>query len=64
MFDWILNMPLLPVNNKETNYRIWKTLWSLFMNGVQLSQGYRTTTRKHITQSPEVPGTHLIDPEE
>ena len=25
MFDWILNMPLLPVKNKETNYLIWKT---------------------------------------
>ena len=35
-----------------------------FYEWVQLSQGYRTTTRKQITQSPEVPGTHLIDPEE
>ena len=23
-----------------------KTLWSLFINGTQLSQGYRTTTRR------------------
>ena len=26
MFDWVLNTPLLPVKNKETNYLIWKKL--------------------------------------
>ena len=43
---WVLKMPLLPVKNKETNYLYvkLKTL-SLFMEGVQLSQGCTTTTR-------------------
>ena len=51
MFDWVVNTPLLPVKNKETNHVIekLKTLWPLFMDGVQLSQGYRATTRRHFT---------------
>ena len=40
------------------------TLWPFFMDEVQLSQGYRTTTRGRLVftiKSPWGPGTHLID---
>ena len=58
MFDWVVNTPLLPVKNKETNHVIekLKTLWPLFMDGVQLSQGYRATTRMHFTFYHPAPG--------
>ena len=26
-----------------------KALWSVFMNGIQLLEGYRATTRRHFT---------------
>ena len=26
-----------------------KALWSVFMNGIQLPEGYRATTRRHFT---------------
>ena len=32
-----------------------KTLWPLFMNGVQLSQGYRGTTKRQFTFYQSVP---------
>ena len=37
---------------------------ALFMDGVQLSQGYKATMRSLLLftiQFPGVPGTHLID---
>ena len=38
------------------------TLWPLFVDGVQLSQGYRATTRRQfIFHYSGLPGTHLID---
>ena len=38
------------------------TLWPLFMEGVQLPQGYRATSRRQFTTKfPEIPGTHFID---
>ena len=43
-------------------YQKLKTLWPLFLDGVQLSQGYRATVRRQLlftAQSPGVPGTHL-----
>ena len=50
MFDWLLNTPLLPVIKKQIIlYEKYKTLWPLFMNGVQISQGYRATARKQFT---------------
>ena len=45
-------------------YQSIKGLWSLFMDGVRLSQCHRATTRRQFTfttRSPGVPGTHLID---
>ena len=67
MFDWILNMPLLPVKNKEIIlYEKLKTLWSLFMDGIQLSQGYRATLKRQFyfyhSFLRSSPGTHLTDP--
>ena len=38
-----------------------KSLWPLFIDEVQLSQGYRATTRSPFHSVPGVPGTHLID---
>ena len=41
-----------------------KTLLSLFMEGVQLPQGYRTIMRRSSLftfRSPGVPGTHFIN---
>ena len=32
-----------------SRYLIFKTLWPIFMNGVQLSQGYRATSGKQFT---------------
>ena len=32
-----------------------KTLWPLFMDGVQLSQGYRVTSRRHFTFCHSIP---------
>ena len=48
MFDWILNMPQLPVKNKERNYLAWKT-WFHVMDGVQLFQGYLAAKRRQFT---------------
>ena len=41
-----------------------KTLWTLFMDGVQLTQGYKATTRRPFiftTTFPKIPDTHLTD---
>ena len=42
-------------------------IYPIFTEAIQLSQGYRATTRKQFKESftikfPEIPGTHLIDP--
>ena len=40
------------------------TLQRLFMDGVQLPQGYRATSRRQFTfttKLPEIPRTHFID---
>ena len=43
-------------------YEKLKTLWSFSMDGVQMFQGYRANTRRQFTtQSPGIPGTHLIN---
>ena len=67
MFGWVLNMPLLPVKNKETialkltkhklkiKLKKHKTLWPIFRDGVQLSQSYRCTTRRHFTFYHSIP---------
>ena len=61
MFDWILNMPLLPVKNKEIIlYEKLKTLWSLFMDGIQLSQGYRATLKRQFYFLPLIPEEFLV----
>ena len=51
MFNWVLNTSLLRVKNKKTDYLTCKlkTLLLLFMDGVQLSQGYRATARRQFT---------------
>ena len=41
----------LPHNKKTWNF-LKKTLWSLFMDGVQPPQGYRATTRRQFTFLP------------
>ena len=50
-------MPLLPVKSKKEIilYEKLKTLWPLFMDGVQLSQGYRATKRRQFTFYHSVP---------
>ena len=43
-----------------------KTLWSLSIGGIQLSQGYRDSmggSLRFTSKSLEVLGTHLINPE-
>ena len=38
-----------------------KTLWSFFMDRVQMAQNYRATMRRQLvftTKFPEIPGTH------
>ena len=36
--------------SRSLHYRFWwKKTWPLFMDGVQLSQGYRATTKKQFT---------------
>ena len=51
MFDRVLNTCLLPVKLE--------TLWPLFMDRVQLSQGYRTTKRRL-----RAPGSFLLTSED
>ena len=41
-----------------------KTLRPLFIDGLQLAQGYRRTTRRQFTfyfRSPRLPGTYLVN---
>ena len=52
------------MNNKQKNY--FKTLYHLFIDGVQLFQGYRATVRRQFTfyfttVFPEILVTDLID---
>ena len=50
MFDWVLNTPLLPVKNKEIIlYEKLKILYPLFMDVVQLSEGYTAPKRRQFT---------------
>ena len=51
MFNWVFNMNLLSVKNKKKIilYEKCKTLQPLFINGVQLSQGYRAIARRQFT---------------
>ena len=37
------------------NFFLKKSLWSFFMDGVQLPQGYRATTRRHSTFTTKLP---------
>ena len=51
MFGLVVNIPLLPVRIKKQIilYEKLKTVWPLFISAVQLSQGYRGTTRRQFT---------------
>ena len=66
MFDWVLNMSLLPAKNKKTDYLISKNfmarpfLWMGF-NCLKATQPLQEDTLLFTTQSPGVPGTHLIE---
>ena len=69
MFDWVLNMPLLPLKTKETNHLIY--IKNLKLYGLLLRMGFNCLTVTEplrgdkllfTTQSPGVPGTHLINP--
>ena len=56
-------MFLLAVNQAKFYNIGQKTLWSSFMDGGQLSQGYRATSRRQFaftTKFPGISGTHLI----
>ena len=44
----------------ESNWGIKKTLWPLFMDGSQMSEGYRGSLL-FTTKSPGVLKTHFID---
>ena len=62
--DWVLNTPLLPVNNKEIIYGKLKTLWPLFnplLNCLKGTKPLQGDSLLFTTQSLGVPGTHLID---
>ena len=51
MFEWVLNISLVSVKNKQTNYLTWKNenFMAFFWDGVQLCQGYRATMRRQFT---------------
>ena len=49
-FDWYILVKLLKRNFKKK-----KTLWSLFVNGVQLPHGYRAISRRQLTFYHYVP---------
>ena len=54
MFDSVLNMPLCKeLRNKS--YDKFKTLWPQFMDGTQLSQGYRATVRRQFAFYHPIP---------
>ena len=49
---------------KISDGNIKKKLWPLFMDRVQLPQGYRATSRGNLlftTKFSEIPGTHFIN---
>ena len=60
MFGLVVNMPLLPVRIKKQIilYEKLKTVWPLFINAVQLSQGYRCTTRRQVTFYHSLPRSY------
>ena len=60
MFGLVVNMPLLPVRiKKQINlYEKLKTVSPLFINAVQLSQGYRGTTRRQVTFYRSLPRSY------
>ena len=62
MFDWVLNMPLLPVKSKKEIilHEKLKTLSPLFMDRAQLSQGYRATKRRQVYFLPLSPQEFLV----
>ena len=69
MFDWVLNTPLLPVNNKErnpvNNKEIIFPLYGPFLwvgfNRLKATEPLIGDSLVFTTQSRGVPGTHLFD---
>ena len=61
MFDWVLNISLVSVKNKQTNYLTWKNenFTAFFWDGVQLFQGYRATMRRQFTFYHLLPRSNL-----
>ena len=63
MFNWVLNMSLFPVKNKETNY-LTRKIWPLFMEGFNCLRATEPQQEDNLlftTQSPGIPVTHLIE---
>ena len=63
MFDWVLNMPLLPVKKKEIilHEKLYgPNLWMWF-NCFKATKPLRGDSLLFTNQSPGVPGPHLID---
>ena len=50
-----ISLPTLTAIWKTLTY---KTLWSLFADGMQLSEGYTEPLEETVYFLPEVPGTH------
>ena len=66
MFDWVLNTPLFPVKNKETNcymknLKLYDPFLSMGFNCLKASEPLQGGSLLFTTQGPGVPGTHLIN---
>ena len=67
MFDWVLNMSLLRVKNKKTDYLIEKTLnftapfYGVFIAFLKATEPLRGDGLLFTIQSPGVPGNYLIN---
>ena len=64
MFDWVLNTPLLPVKNKRKmilHEKLYGSFLRMGFNCLKATEPRRGDRLLFTTQSPGVPGTHLID---
>ena len=63
MFDWVLNAPLLPLKNKEIilHEKLYGPFLWLGFNCLKATEPLRGESFLFTTQSPGVPGTHLMD---
>ena len=63
MFDWVLNVPLLPLKKKEIilHEKLYGPFLWMGFNFLKVTESPRGDRFHFTTQSPGVPGAHLMD---